>query len=63
MMNMNCYSVRNICDSWTLVKQLQTQDVTNRQRVALNPVSTDVSVLQGKTKTLVKTSAFPVMNA
>lgn len=60
MMNMNCYSVKN---SWTLVKQLQTQDVTNRQHVALNSVSTDVSVLQGKTKTLVKTSAFRVMNA
>lgn len=46
-MNMKRYSVKNICGSWTLVKQPQTQDVTNRQRVALNSVSIDASVLQG----------------
>lgn len=28
MMNMKRYSVKNVCDSWTSVKQPQTQDVT-----------------------------------
>jgi hypothetical protein len=58
IMNMNCYFVKSICDSCTLVKQRQTQDVTNRQPVAVGSVSIDVSALPGKTKTLVKASLF-----
>lgn len=58
IMNMHRYFVNNICDSCTLLKQLQTQDVTNRRSMALNSVSIDVSVLQGRTKTFVKTLLF-----
>lgn len=61
-MNMHWYFV-NICDSCTTVKQLQTQDVINRRSMALNSVSTVVSVLQGRMKTFVKTSLFSVTSA